>query len=331
MNKPLFSVIIPVYNVEQYLEACVDSVLASTYENLEIILVDDGSTDGSGEICDRYVDRDSRISVIHKVNGGLSSARNAGLDVIHGDFVSFVDSDDCVAVGLYETMVQKFERYDVDMVVFGYSSFVDKPSRGKNVVVATTDIVYNRRDSLKFCVYKGVSACMKVYRREVFDSVRFKVGVLAEDAYVLPSVIANIRTCLFTGYVGYFYRKNPDSITHRKYRPEDIDIILSTFRLVRIAMRNRSDLSQVSGYRMGIVFGQYIEKWANNSIADYFRFSGDLERVRRIYRFMLPHIQGNSLVSDKRQKAIRLFVASPFVWYCVNLAEVFKSRFIEQK
>ena len=115
----LISVIVPVYNVEQYLPKCVDAILAQTYGNLEVILVDDGTPDGSGRICDEYAARDNRVQVIHKENGGLSSARNAGIDIARGEYLGFVDSDDCIAPDMYEKMLSLALEADTKLVCAG--------------------------------------------------------------------------------------------------------------------------------------------------------------------------------------------------------------------
>lgn len=126
-NQPLISVIIPVYNVEDYLRECVDSVINQTYKNLEIILVDDGSTDSSGKICDDYAEKDERIAVIHQKNGGLSAARNAGLDKSSGEYIYFLDSDDYVADNTFETLLSIAEKDNSDIVFFDAVSFADTP------------------------------------------------------------------------------------------------------------------------------------------------------------------------------------------------------------
>ena len=118
MQKPLISIIIPVYNAEKYLPNCLDSVINQTYKNLEIILVDDGSTDKSSEICDEYAQKDFRIKLIHKENGGVSSARNAGLALVSGDYIAWVDSDDFVAPDYIEYMYKLLKEYDADISLY---------------------------------------------------------------------------------------------------------------------------------------------------------------------------------------------------------------------
>lgn len=115
MEEKLISIIVPVYNVEKYLKECIDSVISQTYKNLEIILVDDGSTDKSGEICDEYSKKDSRIKVIHKENGGLSDARNVALDIAKGEYIGFVDSDDYVEKDMFETLYKLAEEHNTEI------------------------------------------------------------------------------------------------------------------------------------------------------------------------------------------------------------------------
>ena len=126
------SIIIPVYNVEKYLAECLDSVINQTYSNLQIIVVDDGSTDASGQICDEYAEKDNRITVIHQVNAGAANAKNTGLDNVKGDYVTFVDSDDWVELNWIETMTDAMEKYDVDVVECGFDRvYADSIGEGK--------------------------------------------------------------------------------------------------------------------------------------------------------------------------------------------------------
>ena len=119
-EEKLISVIIPVYNVEKYLRRCIDSVINQTYKNLEIIIVDDGSTDNSSNICDEYTNKDSRVKVVHKENGGLSSARNVGIELAKGDLIAFVDSDDYIELEMYEKLKENMDKYDSDIAICQY-------------------------------------------------------------------------------------------------------------------------------------------------------------------------------------------------------------------
>lgn len=180
---PLISVIIPVYKVENYLAKCVESVMAQTYSNLEIFLVDDGSPDRCGEICDEYARQDPRIKVIHKENGGLSDARNAAISQATGEYLTFIDSDDWIEPGYCAFLYQKLVEYSADVVVTPLRSvdeagnIVARPFTEKESVMdATTAMrLMFARDNISWC------AQAKLYKRELFEGVRYPVGWLMED------------------------------------------------------------------------------------------------------------------------------------------------------
>ena len=174
-QNPLISVIVPVYNVEAWLPRCGDSILSQTYENLEILLVDDGSTDDSGLICEEYAKKDTRIRVIHKENGGLSSARNSGLDAASGEYIGFVDSDDWIEPEMYAEMLSLMLKSDAQIVCAGRYDVAGGtgektvglcPKRQEQVSgeeLAGRIFLWDHCDS---------SACDKLYRRELFDGIR---------------------------------------------------------------------------------------------------------------------------------------------------------------
>lgn len=215
MNRDiLISVIIPVYNVEGYLKKCVQSILDQTYKNIELVLVDDGSTDSSGNICDEYSDY-LQVKVVHKKNGGLSDARNAGLDVATGDFIGFIDSDDYVDVDMYESMVNCIED-DVDMVGCGY---VYESNFEKKLYYSDydTSIKMSSEQTLRSMLlrkYVGVSCCTKLFRRSLFSSFRFKKGVKSEDLELIYKLIDICNNVVCIPKAFYHYVSREGSITH---------------------------------------------------------------------------------------------------------------------
>ncbi len=227
MEKELISVIVPVYNTAKYLRRCVDSILSQTYENLEIILVDDGSTDGeSGKICDEYAKKDSRVGVIHKDNGGLSSARNAGLDVIKGNYISFIDSDDHIAETYLRELYDRMKEENSDIVISGYTAcdedgkILGTYGSGTNELIDQKGfwdwvILENREDTL----YGAVVAWSKLYRAWIFKDIRFHV-TLHEDEAILYDVISSCKSISVTDGVGYYYLQRPDSIMNKSYSVE---------------------------------------------------------------------------------------------------------------
>jgi hypothetical protein len=206
-STPLVSVIIPVYKVEDYLAECVDSVINQTYRNLEIILVDDGSPDGCGAMCDAYAAQDKRVRVLHKENGGLSSARNAGLEVMTGEWVLFVDSDDWIDLDTLETLLnRKDERADI--IEFGYSySFVDR----EDPQLLFVDMLCSGREALSILV-EGEKpmglACDKLYRSSVIKNLRFIEGRYYEDTPFVIEALWQSHSFQYLPKPYYHYRRN---------------------------------------------------------------------------------------------------------------------------
>lgn len=184
----LISVIVPIYNVERYLPQCLDSILNQTYRHLEVILVNDGSTDRSGAIADEYASRDMRVSVIHKQNGGLSSARNAGMAVMRGDFVAFVDSDDWLESNAYEESLKPFLMdASLSVVRFGHAAVDEDLNK---TYVTPREAVYDRLGILQAYATGEIYPCVwsSLYRREIISDLRFMEGRLSEDAPFTISV-----------------------------------------------------------------------------------------------------------------------------------------------
>ena len=218
-KQPLISVIVPVYNVAEYLQECVDSIINQTYKNLEIILVDDGSTDACPDICDEYAKRDSRIRVIHKKNGGLSDARNAGLDICTGEWIGFVDSDDYIAHDMYEKLYYGAIVNSSDVAVCHFycrdngSSFNSSNFSRKEIYTTKQDMICQ--------MFSGgggtLSTCLKLYERKIFSNLRFPKGINYEDAYIVLDVI-KLTTCMVVlPDMLYFYRNRKGSITKTCY------------------------------------------------------------------------------------------------------------------
>lgn len=213
-RQPLLSVIVPVYKVEEFLPRCVDSILDQTYANLEIILVDDGSPDRCGAICDAYAQKDSRIRVIHKENGGLSSARNAGLDVAAGEYIAFLDSDDWIEPEAYEWMLALAERYGVKMIVAGrYDVYGEErtlglcPEREEKISgeeLAGRIFRWDHCDS---------AAWDKLYHRSLWETARYPMGKICEDVPVTYRIALEAGEAVMCDkpFVNYYHR--PGSIT----------------------------------------------------------------------------------------------------------------------
>ncbi len=216
------SVIIPIYKVEQYLRQCIDNVINQTYKNLEIILVDDGSPDNCPKICDEYAQNDSRVRVIHKLNGGLSDARNEGLMAATGDYVIFLDSDDYYAhTDFLEAVMNATDKGTKDAVFFQRTIFYDDGSNRPNKELPlyqnewngldTNTIIFElaKRDQL------DASACMKATKRSILqkNGLYFKKGIYCEDIEWFSRYILYINSVALINKADYYYRKRAESIT----------------------------------------------------------------------------------------------------------------------
>lgn len=183
-NMPLISVIVPVYKVEKYLQRCVDSIRAQTYRNLEIILVDDGSPDDCGTLCDRFAVQDERIRVIHKENGGLSSARNAGIDIARGEYLGFVDSDDWIEHTMYETLLAAALRENVKLVCGGRYDFSERTGeRTVGLCPKREEVISGEELTRRIFTWNGLDSAAwdKLYHRSLFASIRYPLGRINED------------------------------------------------------------------------------------------------------------------------------------------------------
>lgn len=211
----LVSIIVPVYNVEKYLTECVESILAQSYEKLEIILVDDGSTDGSGKICDAYEKTDSRIRVIHKENGGLSDARNRGIEESKGAYLSFVDSDDKVHKDFVVSLIKSMT-CDSDIVQCAYAKVYES---GMEISYGKSCIFVDGKDSQKYFLGKEGNpepfdiACNKIYRKTLFRDIRYPVGRVHEDIATTYQLFYKARHIKVIPDILYYYRIRSGSIT----------------------------------------------------------------------------------------------------------------------
>ena len=217
MNE-LISVIIPIYAVELWLDECIQSVVNQSYKILEIILVDDGSPDQCPRICDEWARRDKRIRVIHKNNGGLSSARNAALDICTGQYISFVDSDDYIHKDMYKIMLEQLHQYDADVVRCSRFIVRDSQILEKNDINCVKS--YNRNQMLDCYFYHKEDFCGgvwdKLYKAEIFNDVRFPEGINSEDYYVYAKIYNKINHLFFNNIPLYYYRIRENSICTSK-------------------------------------------------------------------------------------------------------------------
>ena len=241
MDTPLISVIVPVYKVEKYLARCVDSIRKQTYSNLEIILVDDGSPDRCGQMCDEFAREDDRIRVIHKENGGQASARNCGLDTASGAMIGFVDSDDYIHPDMYRQMADLADKYQAQIVCCGIERVDDSgrlslfnPEQNDFLVLTASQAL--RELTANYRVTS--SPCDKLYAREIFAKNRMTEGMIYEDYEIMHRCLYSAKTVVYTGRPLYAYYQSPDSTIRRPFHKGRFDEMVAEKRRLAFYIEN---------------------------------------------------------------------------------------------
>lgn len=221
------SVIVPIYRVEKFLPQCIESVLNQTFTDFELILVDDGSPDRCPEICDETAKRDARVRVIHQANAGLSAARNAGIEVAHGAWLSFVDSDDYIAPQFYEKLYQTAQRTDADCVMCSVQNVDESGKPIDSALMRVADEVKTGREVLRKIgrddVTPYLTAWNKLYRRKLFNTLRYPAGRQNEDVFVFAELFCQVQRAACVAEPLYFYRKRIDSIMNSAVTLRNLD------------------------------------------------------------------------------------------------------------
>lgn len=220
------SIIVPIYNVEKYLSKCIESILSQTYKNIEIILVDDGSPDNSPQICDEYAKKDDRIIVIHKANGGVSSARNAGIDIATGKYIGFVDPDDYIENNMYELMMNKIEEYQANIVICGYDYINENYTVERHYHIQQDEILTQKQFmSMQFDMPPTIrhGVVNKLFIAKTLKKIRFPEGInSSEDVYVLAEYAKFIKKAVFIHKPLYKNLVRSGSATHGGLKIEDL-------------------------------------------------------------------------------------------------------------
>lgn len=225
-STPLISIIVPVYNTEQYLSKCIESIQKQTLSNLEIIIVDDGSTDGSLAICRNYASYDNRLVVIHKENGGLSSARNAGLDCASAPYVGFVDSDDYIESTMYEHLYQAITKFQADIASCGVYDVFENKTRVRSK--EDTCFVIPAVQACEMALEEKKDSTIvpnKLFKKELFSTLRFPEGKIMEDDFIFTRLLLQAEQVAILTKPYYYYIHRPNSITTSKFCLKDLDPI----------------------------------------------------------------------------------------------------------
>ena len=269
---PVISIIIPVYNVEKYLIRCIQSVTKQTFSDLEIILVDDGSTDSSGKICDNFKQTDDRIKVIHKENGGLSSARNAGLRIATGDYIGFVDSDDWITPDMYEYLYGLIAKYDADLVSCDYvladdRTVIKSKKRYCESVFDRNKAIYNY---LLFGIIKrksDYSVWKKLYKKKCFNSTIFPEGKLYEDMATNLEILQKCECYVSSSKPCYYYYQDSSSITRKKVSLKHLDLLCAANKINDLLKNENKDLQYLGQLQISKAYFSLLVKIARYGVA----------------------------------------------------------------
>lgn len=253
--KPLISVIIPVFNVEKYIERCIESVLAQTYSNLEILLIDDGSEDSSGMICDNYAKKDSRIKVIHNENRGVSSTRNYGLKIYSGEYLMFIDSDDYIRNDAVEVMLRQLVNDGSDLVIGQLLKVYENGQEQKVKYNLSEDTVISGEKALSLLGSKNDLPCYawaKLYKRSVFEGVTFPPLICAEDVWIFPTILERCKKISIASKIVYYYIQRSSSAVHSKNDIAKLDSIRAALNTAKFFFSRGMLVNAVSYYKSAV-------------------------------------------------------------------------------
>lgn len=314
MNKPKISIIVPVYNVENYLNFCVNSLKHQTYGNLEILLIDDGSTDSSGKLCDKLKEIDNRISVYHKKNGGLSDARNFGIEHSNGDFFLFIDSDDALHPDFCKVLMDAQEKYSADIVSTKMTLFSDYkiiPELDKKSYQYSAKVFYDDEILQEYfapkesrCIHHGL--CMKLYKRELFTNLRFEVGRLHEDLYITHKLL-NLSHCfVFIDLPYYYYFQNNSNSICKNYKPKNFIDECDAITLMLVTYKDNPKIQPylnrfVSDHCLYLIDRYYADIKNKNELKD---------KKNQLVKWVKKYLFSNKNISTeyKIKKIIRLHI-----------------------
>ena len=328
--KDLVSIIVPVYKVEKYLHRCVDSIINQTYKNIEVILIDDSSPDRCPEICDEYAKKDERVKVIHKQNGGVSSARNAGLDAARGEFICFVDSDDWISESMIDELLIQM-KHTTSQLVMGGCNFVTK----KGTISKSYDReVFTEREIsgniLKIYDYSYGSVWAKLFLKEIIDkeSIRFKISVpLGEDTQFLFEYIKHCSTVLYSDAILYYYDRTISGSAVSKFRVSFSEywqaIYDCAIDIVKKSAGTKEEISKISAFFCCYCINYYLTNTFIN------------EEMKNILKNSLDYYQNHFTITGFRQLERKIFREDEFMLLMDNdldgFIKLWRSNFIKNK
>jgi len=279
------SVIVPIYKVEKYMDKCVDSIVNQTYKNLEIILVDDGSPDNCPKLCDEWAKKDERIKVIHKENGGLSDARNSGLDICTGDYLMFVDSDDYLDTTICEKLLNLLKSHDADFSMSGVQIIFENQQLVNSINEINIKSYDCKNLQYEFKVPYLMTAWAKLYKKEIFNNIRYPKGKLHEDEFIIHEILGESKKCVISNEPLYYYLQRDNSIMSTKSE-KNVQHILEAYtnRIEYLNEKYSYNKSQNYNYMLTLLRNFYLSRCLTKSSKNII-----FEKFKEIYKTTGKH------------------------------------------
>lgn len=314
------SIIVPVYNLENYLPKCIDSILAQTFSKFELILINDGSTDNSGEICDKYAINDSRIKVVHKDNGGVASSRNTGLEIAEGKYIGFVDNDDYINEHMFETLYNNAIIHSADIVICDYIDVNEGEYQDTSISHSNynTEHYSNIKALNELYTNNNVTFLVpwnKLYKKSVFEDIKYKEGISCDDETVAHKIFYESKKITYIHVALYYYVKRIGSITNTQFnikKFEGVYVLKERERYFR--EKGEVDLHQkaLRSYA-GIFFYCYYRARAELSNIDQ-----ELKELKRTFDKTLIHLLRCRGITWKRKSLYMIFSISPSLYLTIE-------------
>lgn len=309
MKNDLITIVVPIFNVEKYLRRCLNSIIEQTYKNLEIILVDDGSTDDSPIICDEYKKKDNRITVIHKKNGGLSEARNTGINIAKGKYIGFVDSDDWIEIDMYEKMYKKMIEENADIAICGrvveYSNRTSKKWYNENYMIMNNIDAIVALDSFKSF---DMAAWDKLYKTELFSNIKYPVGKKCEDCYVTYRLFDKCDKIIYIPECFYHYFQREGSIT--KSKKVNMDYVYGSVEQLKYIEKNHPEIIDTAKMNVAFSNNALFHYMIENNINDE-KTRKQLHRNANKYR---KEVFKNKNINMKKKIKFAIFIFTPNIY-----------------
>ena len=304
--KGRISIIIPVYKVEKYLRKCLDSVAAQTYKDLEVLLVDDGSPDGCGAICDEYAGKDERFIVIHKKNEGVARARNSALDLATGDYISFIDSDDWIEENTYEYFMESLDKYGADCVVGRCRKVFDRDDKLEYEEMKPREVnIVSGTEAMRSVLDNGSAIWNRLFKKQVFETLRFPIGRINDDEVTVLHAYSDCEKAVFLNEATYLYRIRENSITTSSFSFKKVDVFYNSKENLEFVRQVRPELvpnGEAKCVKASLYCYFNIMKMKKSTKEDKQKASGIKKEIKEYIKTL--DIKGNKLIPFSHRVAL---------------------------